>query len=257
MRKMFALVFLAMSAVAFAAPEEFLLASADGEEAIMYWYPSENSAGVAVVCCPGGAYAGHAIGHEGHDFAPWLNSQGIDFAVVKYRLPKQRHALPATDARAAIRKVRELSGDKQVGIMGFSAGGHLASTVATHFVDSLSYPDFQVLFYPVITMDEGFTHGGTRHNLLGDNPSAELVELYSNELQINPATPPALIFHSSNDDAVPVENVLRYYRAIVDKGVEAEMHLFPIGGHGWGFYDSFEYKPQWQASMAKWLENRK
>jgi acetyl esterase/lipase len=139
----------------------------------------------------------------------------------------------------------------QLGIMGFSAGGHLASTAATHF-DAETRPDFQILFYPVITMGE-YTHQGSKNLLLGKNPSEELVKLYSNELQVNEQTPPAFIMHSSDDKAVPVQNTINYYLELCKHGIPASVHFYPMGGHGWGYNDSFPYKLQWKNEMEKWL----
>lgn len=140
----------------------------------------------------------------------------------------------------------------KVGIMGASAGGHLASTAATHYTAG-TRPDFQILFYPVISMDLSNCHKGSRDNLLGKSPSEELVRLYSNELQVTGDTPPAFIMHSSDDGAVPVSNSVSYYLALVKNKVPASLHTYPIGGHGWGFRDSFTYKRQWTGELEKWL----
>lgn len=142
---------------------------------------------------------------------------------------------------------------KKLGIMGSSAGGHLASTTATHFTDAETRPDFQILFYPVITMDPAYTHMGSHGNLLGKNPSKELEQKYSNELQVTPQTPPAFILHSSDDTAVPVANSVNYYTALVKNKVPASLHTYPVGGHGWGYRDSFPYKRQWTGELEKWL----
>ena len=223
-------------------------------EATLTIYPAKNPNGQAIVACPGGGYAGIATTHEGHDMAAWFNTQGITYAVLHYRMPYGKHEIPLSDAHQAIRYMRknaEKWGIEQLGIMGSSAGGHLASTAATHF-DAETRPDFQILFYPVVTMTD-YTHQGSKDNLLGKNPSEELVKLYSNELQVTEQTPPAFIMHSSNDDAVPVLNSINYYLALCKHGVWSSMHLYPIGGHGWGYNESFPYKAQWKDELEKWL----
>jgi acetyl esterase/lipase len=217
----------------------------------------EKPNGKAIIDCPGGGYQNLAMEHEGTQFAPWLNDQGIALIILKYRMPKGNHEIPLSDAKQAIRIVRQhakewnIDPDK-VGIMGFSAGGHLASTLATHF-DAETRPDFQILFYPVITMDNTYTHGGSRKNLLGENPSDELLQLYSNELQVTPETPKAFILFSDDDKAVPSANGVNYYLALQKNGVSAELHIYPTGGHGWGFRDNFIYKSQWTAALEQWL----
>ena len=223
-------------------------------EATLTIYPAKKPNGQAIVACPGGGYAGIATTHEGHDMATWFNTQGITYAVLHYRMPYGKHKIPLSDAHQAIRYMRkngEKWGIKQLGIMGSSAGGHLASTAATHF-DAETRPDFQILFYPVVTMTD-YTHQGSKDNLLGKNPSEELVKLYSNELQVTEQTPPAFIMHSSNDDAVPVLNSINYYLALCKHGVWSSIHLYPIGGHGWGYNESFPYKAQWKNELEKWL----
>ena len=223
-------------------------------EATLTIYPAKKPNGQAIVVCPGGGYAGIATTHEGHVMAAWFNTQGITYAVLHYRMPYGKHEIPLSDAHQAIRYMRkngEKWGIKQLGIMGSSAGGHLASTAATHF-DAETRPDFQILFYPVVTMTD-YTHQGSKDNLLGKNPSEELVKLYSNELQVTEQTPPAFIMHSSNDDAVPVLNSINYYLALCKHGVWSSMHLYPIGGHGWGYNESFPYKAQWKNELEKWL----
>ena len=223
-------------------------------EATLTIYPAKKPNGQAIVACPGGGYAGIATTHEGHDMAAWFNTQGITYAVLHYRMPYGKHEIPLSDAHQAIRYMRknaEKWGIEQLGIMGSSAGGHLASTAATHFTEE-TRPDFQILFYPVVTMTD-YTHQGSKDNLLGKNPSEELVKLYSNELQVTEQTPPAFIMHSSNDDAVPVLNSINYYLALCKHGVWSSMHLYPIGGHGWGYNESFPYKAQWKNELEKWL----
>lgn len=218
-------------------------------------YVAKNSNGKAIVACPGGGYVHLAMDHEGHDMAAWFNAQGITYAVLKYRMPNEHHEVPLSDALQAIRLVREHAEEwniEKVGIMGSSAGGHLASTAATHYTDD-SRPDFQILFYPVISMDLSICHKGSRERLIGKTPTDELVQLYSNELQVSAQTPPAFIMHSSDDRAVPVENSLRYYQALVKNKVPASLHCYPTGGHGWGYNDNFKYKRQWTGELEKWL----
>ena len=223
-------------------------------EATLTIYPAKKPNGQAIIACPGGGYAGVATTHEGHDMATWFNTQGITYAVLHYRMPYGKHEIPLSDAHKAIRYMRKNAvqfGFNQLGIMGSSAGGHLASTAATHF-DAETRPDFQILFYPVVTMTE-YTHQGSKDNLLGKNPSEELVKLYSNELQVTEQTPPAFIMHSSDDTVVPVQNTLDYYLSLCKHGVPASVHFYPIGGHGWGYNESFPYKAQWKDEMEKWL----
>ena len=225
-------------------------------EAILYVYPAEKGNGLSVVACPGGGYSILAMHHEGTDMAAWFNSQGITYAVLRYRMPNGHDEVPLSDVHQAIRVMRSHADDwqvKKVGVMGASAGGHLASTAATHF-DAETRPDFQILFYPVISMDPKINHRGSRINLLGQNPSAEKVREYSNELQVTPQTPPAFIMHSSDDTAVPVANSLNYFQALVNNQVPASsLHVYPVGGHGWGYNDSFPYKRQWTGELEKWL----
>ena len=218
-------------------------------------YVAKNSNGKAIVACRGGGYVHLAMDHEGHDMAAWFNAQGITYAVLKYRMPNEHHEVPLSDALQAIRLVREHAEEwniEKVGIMSSSAGGHLASTAATHYTDD-SRPDFQILFYPVISMDLSICHKGSRERLIGKTPTDELVQLYSNELQVSAQTPPAFIMHSSDDRVVPVENSLRYYQALVKNKVPASLHCYPTGGHGWGYNDNFKYKRQWTGELEKWL----
>ncbi len=221
-------------------------------------YTPKNPTGKTILMCPGGGYTHEATGHEGHDMADWYNSQGITYAVLKYRLPGKNSEIPLADAEQAMRVLRkyakELGVDpSKVGISGASAGGHLATTLATHYSSDETRPDFQVLFYPVVSMDAITTHMGSRINLLGDNPSDELVKKFSNELQVTPDTPKAFIMLSSDDGAVPPANSLNYYNALLQNKVKASLHTYPVGGHGWGFRDSFRYKRQWTGELEKWL----
>ena len=221
-------------------------------------YTPKNPTGKTVLMCPGGGYTHQATAHEGHDMADWFNAQGITYAVLKYRLPYGDHTIPLADAEQAMRILRkypaELGVDPQkIGIAGASAGGHLASTLATHYSSPETRPDFQILFYPVVSMDANKTHMGSRINLLGENPSDELVKLYSNELQVTPDTPKAFIMLSSDDGAVPPANSIDYYTALIANKVPATLHAYPVGGHGWGFRDKFPYKRQWTGELEKWL----
>lgn len=221
-------------------------------------YTPKNPTGKTIVMCPGGGYTHQATAHEGHDMADWFNAQGITYVVLKYRLPYGNHEIPLADAEQAMRIVRkyakELGVDpSKVGIMGASAGGHLATTLATHYSSPETRPDFQVLFYPVVSMDADVTHMGSRINLLGEKPSEELVKLYSNELQVTPDTPKAFIMLSSDDGAVPPANSINYYNALLKNKVGASLHAYPVGGHGWGFRDKFPYKGQWTNELEKWL----
>lgn len=220
-------------------------------------FPAKKCNGIAIIACPGGGYARLAMNHEGLDMADWFNGQGITYVVLKYRMPNGHHEVPLSDAIQAIRLVRQHAKDwgvdvNKIGIMGSSAGGHLASTAATHFTAE-TRPDFQILFYPVINMKDPFMHHGSMENLLGKNPSEELMNLYSNELQVKSNTPPAFIMLSADDKTVPCENSIRYFQALVANKVPATMHIYPIGGHGWGYHDNFLYKRQWTGELEKWL----
>ena len=226
-------------------------------KAVLYVYPAKKSNGLAILACPGGGYVSLAMQHEGKAMAEWFNAQGITYAVLRYRMPNGHHEVPLSDVHQAIRILRSQSRSmniKKLGVMGSSAGGHLASTAATHF-DAETRPDFQILFYPVITMNPSYTHMGSHDNLLGKNPPKELETEYSNELQVTPETPPAFIMHSSDDGAVPVANSVNYYMALVKNGVPASLHTYPTGGHGWGYGDGFPYKRQWTGELEKWLRD--
>lgn len=224
----------------------------------LYVYRPENPNGTAILMCPGGGYYGLAMSHEGKDMKDWFNSMGITYAVLKYRMPNGNHEVPLSDAEEAMRILRGhadewgLRSDK-IGVMGASAGGHLASTLATHYSSAETRPDFQILFYPVITMEEGVTHPGSREFLIGKDPSSELVTLYSNEEQVEADTPQAFIMVSADDDVVPLENSLRYARALSDNKVPFSLHVYPTGGHGWGFLSNFLYHQQWREELNKWL----
>ncbi|MCU0248103.1 MAG: alpha/beta hydrolase [Bryobacter sp.] len=222
---------------------------------LAHWLPSQPAA-MAVVVCPGGGYGTLAMDHEGVQIAQWLNSQGIAAFVLKYRLgPRYRHPAPLTDAQQALRMVRKL-GYAKVGIWGFSAGGHLASTASTHFAGPETRPDFAILAYPVISFTAPYTHQGSRRNLLGDNPDPKLVESLSNEFQVTAQTPPTFLFHTTEDKGVPPENSVVYYLALRKAGVPAEMHIYERGPHGVGLAATDYALASWSARLADWLRRR-
>lgn len=221
-------------------------------------YKADKPNGVAIIMCPGGGYARLAMNHEGHDMAPWLNAQGITYIVLKYRMPNGHYEVPLSDAEQAIRLVRQHAKEwnirpDRIGIMGASAGGHLAASLATLYSSNETRPDFQILFYPVISMVPGVTHGGSRQNLLGNNPSQELEDKYTLEKQVKERTPQAFIMLSADDGAVPPANGIHYFEALLQHQVPATLHVYPTGGHGWGFRDAFTYKRQWTGELEKWL----
>lgn len=240
----------------------------------MYPAPKEKANGTAVIICPGGAYVGMAVKHEGSQVAKWLNSLGVTAFVLKYRLPddsimKNKTIGPMQDGQRAIRIVRSHAKEwginpQKIGIMGFSAGGHLASTLSTHYNEKVyesddltsARPDFSLLIYPVISMEVGITHWGSRVNLLGDSPSPELVKNYSNELQVNSETPPAFMVHSLDDGAVPVQNSINYALAMHKFTIPCELHLYQTGGHGYGMGKSTDTESTWPEACRKWLETR-
>jgi len=223
----------------------------------------------AFVICPGGGYKIESFDKEGIQIAKWLNTLGIAGIVLKYRLPNKHHQIPLMDAQRAIRTVRfrakEWNIDStKVGIMGFSAGGHLASTAGTHFdkgnkdaenpIERISCrPDFMILVYPVVTMKEEFTHRGSRRNLLGDNPKYELVEKFSNELHVTSSTPPTFIILSDDDKSVPAENSINFYFALRKHGIPSEIHIFKRGGHGFGFGKEEMPVSNWRKLCELWL----
>lgn len=223
-------------------------------------YRAEKPNGMAIIMCPGGGYARLAMNHEGHDMASWFTTQGITYVVLKYRMPNGNYEVPLSDAEQAIRLVREHAAEwginpQRVGIMGASAGGHLAASLASLYSSDKTRPDFQILFYPVISMLKGVTHGGSRQNLIGENPSQELEQKYSLERQVSPRSPQAFIMLSSDDGAVPPINGIGYFLALRDQKVPASLHVYPTGGHGWGFRDNFTYKRQWTGELEKWLRD--
>lgn len=224
-------------------------------------YRAAQPNGTAILMCPGGGYARLALGHEGHDMASWFNAQGITYVVLKYRMPNGHNEVPLSDAEQAMRMVRQHAAEwnirpDRIGVMGASAGGHLAASLSNLYGSKETRPDFQILFYPVITMKEGVTHGGSRYFLLGNNPDEALVEKYSLEKQVNARTPEAFIMLSGDDDLVPPANGMNYAAALLRHKIPVSLHVYPTGGHGWGFLDSFIYKRQWTGELEKWLQER-
>ncbi|WP_232727191.1 prolyl oligopeptidase family serine peptidase [Flavobacterium sp. 1] len=232
----------------------------------------ENNLGknAAVIICPGGGYGVLSIDKEGINVAKWFNSIGISAFVLKYRLPSDdimtdKTVGPLQDAQEAIRTLRQNAAKwnldvAKIGIMGFSAGGHLASTASTHYLDKVydskedisARPDFSMLIYPVISMEEGITHNGSKESLLGKTASAELIAKYSNEKEVNENTPPTFLVHATDDHAVPVENSINYYLALKKNKVLAEMHLYQNGGHGFGL-GTKGTNTDWPTACKKWL----
>ena len=224
-------------------------------------YRAAQPNGTAILMCPGGGYARLALGHEGHDMASWFNAQGITYVVLKYRMPNGHNEVPLSDAEQAMWMVRQHAAEwnirpDRIGVMGASAGGHLAASLSNLYGSKETRPDFQILFYPVITMKEGVTHGGSRYFLLGNNPDEALVEKYSLEKQVNARTPEAFIMLSGDDDLVPPANGMDYAAALLRHKIQVSLHVYPTGGHGWGFLDSFIYKRQWTGELEKWLQER-
>ena len=235
----------------------------DKAELTVYLPDAKKATGRAIVCLPGGGYTHLAMDHEGHQWATFFNNQGIALIVVKYRMPHGNREIPISDAEEAIRTVRRNAVDwhidrKDVGIMGFSAGGHLASTIATHAKGEAA-PNFQILFYPVITMDQAFTHKGSHDAFLGTDLSKKeqkkLEYEYSNDLQVNRTTPRAFIALSDDDRAVPAANGFNYYSECYRHDVPASLHIYPTGGHGWGYRETFAFHYQMLFELKAWLES--
>ena len=250
----------------------------DGDKpALTLYLPAKEKAnGAAVVIFPGGGYGHLAMDHEGHQIAEWLNSLGVAGFILQYRHRKTGagygHPAPLQDAQRAIRMVRSRAGQwnvdpNRVGIIGFSAGGHLASSAGTHFqtryyeaadaIDQVSCrPDFMILMYPVISFTEWYTHKGSRANLLGEEPDEILVENLSNEKQVTPETPPTFLALADDDKVVPPENSISFYLALRKANVPAEMHIYEKGGHGFGPGTNKGAVSSWMARCADWMRGR-
>jgi len=237
-------------------------------------YTPDKPNGAAVIICPGGGYVGLAKDHEGKQPAEWLNSIGVTAFVLTYRIaPRYHHPAPLQDAQRAIRTVRSRAKEwginpERIGIWGFSAGGHLASTAATHFddgdpkaddpIDKVSCrPDFAILCYPVITFtDQTVMHKGSRDNLLGKEPDPKLIEELSNEKHVTDKTPPTFLFHTNEDNGVPPENSVLFYLALRKAKVPAELHIYEKGKHGVGLAPNDEVLSTWKDRLAAWMKGR-
>jgi acetyl esterase/lipase len=232
----------------------------------------EKANGAAVLICPGGGYGVLAFDHEGNAIAKWLNDNGIAGIILKYRLPSDQIMIdksigPLQDAQEAMRVIRrnavswKINPDR-VGVIGFSAGGHLASTLSTHYAEKVydvkdntsARPNFSLLIYPVVSFDTVITHRGTRNNLIGLKPSEEQVRRFSNELQITADTPPAFLVHSSDDNAVPVMNSIGYFKGLQKNNIPVELHIFQKGDHGYGLSPNGGTESSWPGLCIKWLK---
>ena len=241
--------------------------------------PADKATGCAVVICPGGGYGVVVDTYEGKDVARWFNEHGVAAFVLRYRhAPRYRHPAPLQDVQRALRTVRARADEckidpHRVGVMGFSAGGHLASTAATHFDDGKPdaddpvervscRPDFLILAYPVITLKPPFYHKGSRDNLLGDKPSDELVNSLCNDEQVTAKTPPTFLFHTAEDSAVPPENSVQFYLALRKHKVPAELHVYEKGRHGVGLATGLGGTPNdpvlttWKGHLIDWMKGR-
>jgi len=247
----------------------------DADQPTLTFYPAagDQPDRTGVIIAPGGGYGHLAMNHEGRQVANWFNAMGINAFVLKYRLgPRYHHPIELGDAQRALRLVRARAAEFQVdphrlGMMGFSAGGHLTATVATHFDDgnpaaadpvdrASSRPDFVILAYPVISFQPAIAHVGSVNNLLGERPSQQQIEELSSELHVTPRTPPAFLFHTSTDATVLVANSLRFYEALTRAGVPAEIHIFEVGPHGVGLALRDPLLGQWPQLLTEWLRHR-
>jgi acetyl esterase/lipase len=246
---------------------------ADKPTLSLYLPPADKANGTAVVVCPGGGYGGLADGHEGKEPAEFLNKLGVAAFVVRYRLgPRYHHPAPLQDAQQALRIVRSRAKEfnidpGRIGIWGFSAGGHLASTAATQWEDGKpdaedpvarvsSRPDFAILCYPVITLEPPYAHMGSRNNLLGKDADPKLVESLCNERRVTEKTPPTFLFHTGTDTAVPPENSILFYQALRKAKVPAELHIYEKGPHGVGLASKDEVLSSWPDRLTAWLKSR-
>lgn len=254
--------------------EERCITKISNPEMEVFLPSKEKANGTAVLIFPGGGYGVVCIHHEGYDLAKWFAERGVAGIVLKYRLPsdeimKDKSIGSLQDAQEAMRLVRRnaqkwnIQTDK-IGVMGFSAGGHLASTLSTHFNEQVyeskdkisARPDFSILIYPVISFDTAITHMGSRTNLIGQNPDAQKVRHFSNELQVNEQTPQAFLVHSADDESVPVQNSIRYFEALQKNKVQAELHIYERGGHGYGMAIDGGSESAWPEACLKWMKTK-
>ena len=222
----------------------------------------EKANGTAVLICPGGGYSGVSQIKEGEEFARWFNEMGISAFVLYYRMPNGHTEIPLRDAQKAMSIIRERAKEwnikkSRIGIMGFSAGGHLASTLGTHFKNKAERPAFMILGYPVVTMDAKLTHGGSRTNLLGKKPTEEMVKRYSNELQVTKKTPPTFIVHAKDDGAVPIANSENLAKALEANNVPVKLVVYDKGGHGFGMRRKDIPVKEWPEELRKWMREMK
>lgn len=282
----FVLAFIVLVAVGRAEPQALPLwsngapgepATKPNDEPVLFLYrpPADAATHAAVIICPGGGYGHLAMDHEGRQIAEWLNSFGVTAFVLRYRHhgTGHKHPVPMMDGQRAIRLVRSRAAEwnvdpAKIGVLGFSAGGHLASTLGTHFdagnadatdaIDQVSSrPDFLVLCYPVISLTADYTHKGSRENLLGPSPDKELVRSLSNEFQVTRETPPTFLFHTNADTGVPPENSVVFYEALRKAGVPAELHIFEMGKHGLGLAGEIPGTNSWPERCREWMQGRK
>jgi acetyl esterase/lipase len=249
------------------------LGNADADKPTLTIHRARGGSGTGIVVAPGGGYQNLAMDHEGRQVAAYLNAMGVSAFILKYRLgPKYHHPIQLGDAQRAIRIVRSRAQElgvlpDRIGMMGFSAGGHLTSTAGTHFdrgkaeaadpIDrASSRPDFLILGYPVISFDPAIAHMGSRRNLLGESPDAKLVDLLSTDLQVTSETPPTFLFHTTADTGVPAENSVRFYLALKKAKVPAEMHIFEPGPHGVGLALGDPALGSWPVLLTNWMRGR-
>lgn len=223
----------------------------------VYRADAARNTGTAVLIAPGGGYGALAMRQEGDPFAAWLAGQGITGVVLKYRMPNGHHRIPLEDAKQGMRLIREHAREWQIdtariGVMGFSAGGHLAATLLTRY-EATSRPAFGILFYPVISFDDRWAHRGSVQNLLGADSTETMKTYYSNELQVTPQTPPTLLLLSNNDGTVKPRNSIMFYKALRENRVLTALYIFPSGGHGWGFRDTFAYHEIMKTLILQWI----
>ncbi|MEN9918130.1 MAG: hypothetical protein RL662_566 [Bacteroidota bacterium] len=241
---------------------EDIVSSVSIPEMFVYFPEKSSNKKMAIIICPGGGYSHLAIDHEGTQFAKWLQAKGIVGVVLKYRMPNKCKQIPLEDLRQSMAyvqsKAREWdivdeTGNSKIGVAGFSAGGHLVSTLSTHHTTNDLRPDFSILFYPVITMGN-HTHEGSRNQLLGDTRTASDILYYSNETHVDKKTPPTLLLLSDDDHVVSPHNSLMYYTTLKENDIPASMYIFPEGGHGWGMRENFKYHSEMLSLLSSWLE---